>query len=67
MNPEAVKAWIEGNGGARMPEFYYQCGAAMVAMEDYFSQHEDGLLSDERDDDQSGTAIWRVHRQSLCW
>jgi hypothetical protein len=48
-------------------QLYYQCGAAMVAMEDYFSQHEDGLLSDERDDDQSGTAMLRVHRQSLCW
>jgi hypothetical protein len=54
MNPEAVRAWIEGNGGTPTPElirqrqFYYQCGAAMIAMEDYFSQHEDGLLSDEQ-------------------
>ena len=54
MNTEAVTAWIEGNGGAPMPElirqrqFYYHCGIAMIAMEDYFSQHEDGLLSDEQ-------------------
>jgi hypothetical protein len=54
MNPEAVTAWIVGNGGTPTPElirqrqFYYQCGLAMVAMEDYFSQHEDGLLSDEQ-------------------
>jgi hypothetical protein len=26
----------------------WKVGAAMVAMEDYFSQHEDGLLSDEQ-------------------
>ena len=38
MNPESVKAWIEGNGGTPTPElirqrqFYYQCGAAMVAI-----------------------------------
>jgi hypothetical protein len=54
MNAEAVTAWIEGNGGTPTPElirhrqFYYQCGIAMIAMEDYFSQHEDGLLSDEQ-------------------
>ena len=54
MNPEAVTAWIVGNGGTPTPElirqrqFYYQCGAAMVAMEDYFSQHELGLLSEEQ-------------------
>jgi hypothetical protein len=54
MNAAAVTAWIEGNGGTPTPElivqrqFYYQCGAAMVAMEDYFSQHEDGLLSNEQ-------------------
>jgi hypothetical protein len=54
MNAEAVAAWIEGNGGTPTPElirqrqFYYHCGIAMIAMEDYFSQHEDGLLSDEQ-------------------
>jgi hypothetical protein len=53
-NTETVTAWIEGNGGTATPElirqmqFYYQCGIAMIAMEDYFSQHEDGLLSDEQ-------------------
>jgi len=53
-NADAVAAWIEGNGGAPTPElirerqFYYQCGIMMVAMEDYFSQHEEGLLSDEQ-------------------
>jgi hypothetical protein len=44
MNPEAVAIWIEGNGGTPTPElirerqFYYYCGIAMIAMEDYFSQ-----------------------------
>jgi hypothetical protein len=54
MDAEAVAIWIEGNGGAPSPElvrerqFHYQCGIAMIAMEDYFSQHELGLLSDEQ-------------------
>jgi hypothetical protein len=54
MNADAVTAWIEGNGGTPTPElikqrqFYYYCGIAMIAIEDYFSQHEDGLLSDEQ-------------------
>jgi hypothetical protein len=54
MSTESVAAWIEGNGGTPTPElirqrqFFYQCGIAMVAMEDYFSQHEAGLLSDEQ-------------------
>jgi hypothetical protein len=53
-NAEAVAAWIEGNGGSPTPalikerQFYYHCGVVMVAMEDYFSQHEEGLLSDEQ-------------------
>jgi hypothetical protein len=54
MNAEAVAAWIEGNGGTPTPElirerqFHHQCGVMMIAMEDYFSQHEEGLLSDEQ-------------------
>jgi hypothetical protein len=54
MSTEAVTAWIEGNGGIPTPElirqrqFFYQCGLALVAMEDYFSQREAGLLSDEQ-------------------
>jgi hypothetical protein len=53
MNAEAVAIWIEGNGATPTPElvqerqFHYQCGIAMIAMEDYFSQHELGLLSKE--------------------
>src|ERR1700761_6599180 len=53
MNAEAVAIWIEGNGGTPTPElirehqFQNQCGIAMIAMEDYFSQHELGLLSAE--------------------
>jgi hypothetical protein len=53
MNAEAIAIWIEGNGGTATPElirerqFHYQCGIAMIAMEDYFSQHELGLLSAE--------------------
>ena len=52
MDAEIVAAWIEGNGGTSTPQlirrrqFHYQCGAAMVAMEDYFGQHEDGLLGE---------------------
>ncbi len=54
MNAEAAAAWIEGNGGTPTPElirkrqFEQHCGTAMIAMEDYFSQHEEGLLSDEQ-------------------
>jgi hypothetical protein len=54
MSTESVTAWIEGNGGIPTPElirqrqFFYQCGIALVAMEDYFSQHEAGLLSEEQ-------------------
>ena len=54
MNAEAVAAWIEGNGGTPTPElirqrqFHYHCGTTMIAMEDYFSQHEERLLSDEQ-------------------
>jgi hypothetical protein len=53
MNAEAAAIWIEGNGGTptaelvRERQFYCQCGIAMIAMEDYFSQHELGLLSAE--------------------
>ena len=54
MDPELVAAWIEGNGGAPTPklirrrQFHYYCGATMIAMEDYFSQHEQGLIGDEQ-------------------
>jgi hypothetical protein len=53
MNAEAVAIWIEGNGGTPTPElirehqFHNQCAISMIAMEDYFSQHELGLLSSE--------------------
>lgn len=54
MDAETVSVWIEGNGAKPTPElirqrqFHYHCGVAMIAMEDYFSQHELGLLSDEQ-------------------
>jgi hypothetical protein len=54
MNAEAIAIWIEGNGGTPTPQlikqrqFHYHCAIAMIAMEDYFSQHEMGLLSDEQ-------------------
>ena len=54
MNADVAAAWIEGNGGTPTPElvrqrqFHHQCGTAMIAMEDYFSQHEEGLLSEEQ-------------------
>ena len=61
MNPETVATWIERNGGTPTPElirrrqFHYHCGTAMIAMEDYFSQHDDGLLSDEQFTRRSAT------------
>jgi hypothetical protein len=54
MDREVVAAWLEGNGGTPTPElirqrqFHYLCGTAMIAMEAYFSQHEEGLLGDEQ-------------------
>ena len=54
MNSDAVAAWIEGNGATPTPElirrrwFHYRCGLMIIAMEDYFQQHEAGLLSDEQ-------------------
>jgi hypothetical protein len=54
MDPAAITVWIEGNGGTATPELIKQrqfdchCGIAMIAMEDYFSQHELGLLSEEQ-------------------
>jgi hypothetical protein len=53
MTAEAVAIWIEGNGGTPTPalirehQFHNQCAISMIAMEDYFSQHELGLLSAE--------------------
>jgi hypothetical protein len=54
MNSEAVAAAIEGNGGTPTPQlirqhqFDYHCRIVMIAIEDYFSQHELGLLPDEQ-------------------
>ncbi len=54
MEPENVAAWIEGNSETPTPElirqrqFHYHCGTTMVAIEDYFSQHEAGLLNEEQ-------------------
>ena len=54
MEPEIVAAWIEGNGGTPTPDlirqrqFHYHCGTTMIAMEDYFNQHEAGLLNEEQ-------------------
>jgi hypothetical protein len=69
MNPEIITAWIEGNGVMPTPElirqrqFYYQCGIVMIAMEDYFSQHEDSLLSDEQF--SRGSATFRERLREL--
>jgi hypothetical protein len=75
MDPEAISVWIEGNGGTPTPElikqrqFYCHCGIAMIAMEDYFSQHEMGLLNDEQfargSHDQVGAQLLRLRRWSL--
>jgi hypothetical protein len=71
MNAEAVAIWIEGNGGTPTPElirerqFHYQCGIAMIAMEDYFSQHELGLLSAEHFSRGSETFRYRLKEPGL--
>src|ERR1700689_2868188 len=71
MNAEIVTAWIEGNGGTPTPElirqrqFYHHCGIAMIAMEDYFSQHEAGLLSDEQFSRGSATFRERLREPGL--
>jgi hypothetical protein len=71
MNAEAVAIWIEGNGGTPTPElvrerqFHYQCGIAMIAMEDYFSQHELGLLSAEHFSRGSETFRHRLKEPGL--
>jgi hypothetical protein len=71
MSPEAVAVWIEGNGGTPTPEltrerqFHYHCGIAMIAMEDYFSQHELGLLSDEHFSRGSETFCSRLKEPGL--
>jgi len=71
MNVEVVAAWIEGNGGTPTPElirqrqFYCYCGLAMIAMEDYFSQHEAGLLSDEQFSRGSATFRERLKEPGL--
>jgi hypothetical protein len=69
MSTESVTAWIESNGGIPTPElirqrqFFYQCGIAPVAMEDYFSQHEAGLLSEEQFLRGSETFLLRFKEQ----
>lgn len=82
MNSDAVAAWIEGNGGTPTPElirrrqFHYQCGLMIIAMEDYFHQHEAGLLSEEEFSRGSATfrerlrepglrAYWLKHREAM--
>jgi hypothetical protein len=71
MSPESVAVWIEGNGGTPTPQlirerqFHYHCGVAMIAMEDYFSQHELGLLSDEQFSRGSETFRERLKESGL--
>ena len=71
MNAEAAAIWIEGNGGTptaelvRERQFYCQCGIAMIAMEDYFSQHELGLLSAEHFSRGSETFRSRLREPGL--
>jgi hypothetical protein len=71
MSAEAVAIWIEGNGGTATPElirqhqFHNQCAIAMIAMEDYFSQHELGLLSAEHFSRGSETFRHRLREPGL--
>jgi hypothetical protein len=54
MDEDKTAAWLEGNRVTPTPElirkrqFFYHCATVMVSMEDHFSQHEGGLLSDEQ-------------------
>ena len=54
MNSEAVGAWLESNGivvtpeAIRQKQIQYQCRVMMVAIEDYYTQHEFGLLNEEQ-------------------
>jgi hypothetical protein len=83
MNAESISVWIEGNGGTPTPDlirkgqFHYHCGIAMIAMEDYFSQHELGLISYEQFQRGSETfrnrlrepglrAFWQEQRQVMA-
>ncbi|HEX7761882.1 MAG TPA: hypothetical protein VF459_20410 [Caulobacteraceae bacterium] len=53
-NPERCAAWIEGNGGTpslaeiRRLQFNLMCANAVIAMEDLYFQHRDGLMSTEQ-------------------
>jgi len=46
-------AWVEGNGGKPTPEairrtqFFLMCQTSITALEDIFSQHNDGLMKPE--------------------
>jgi hypothetical protein len=46
-------AWIEGNGAKATPDavrkvqFFLMCGCSITALEDIFSQHNDGLMEEE--------------------
>jgi hypothetical protein len=46
-------------------QFHNQCGIAMIAMEDYFSQHERGLLSTEHFSRGSETSRNRLKEPGL--
>ena len=50
---EPCAAWLEGNGEKSTPEavrkvqFFLMCQCSLTALEDIFSQHNDGLMQDE--------------------
>lgn len=50
---DATTAWLQGNGVEPTPEavrkgqFYLMCQTSITALEDIFSQHNDGLMKDE--------------------
>jgi hypothetical protein len=51
--PEAMAAWIAGNGGDPTPEeiqrgqFFLMCQTSVTALEDIFSQYNSGLMQEE--------------------
>jgi hypothetical protein len=52
-SPEAMATWLEGNGEPPTPEsnrkarFALMCQTSVTALEDIFSQHNDGLMEEE--------------------
>jgi hypothetical protein len=53
LTPHSMAAWLEGNGQEPSPEavrkaqFFQMCQTSITALEDIFTQHNDGLMPQE--------------------